>query len=230
MTVVLAIRCADGVVLGADSQITESDRGLSYPAQKLHPLGDYGAWGGSGSRSVLLELEEVFSREAGSILESDDVARELQRHTIPVMRYHYENYIEEVPGTDGAGGPSAYVLAAGYSDDKPFIVELNPHGMIGRYEDIGFHAIGSGAPMAQQAGSLLATFRMLKRPVRYGEAALMRVLDALSFTSPSVGLPFSMARLTQDGAHHLDDDEIEQAREHGRRWVELEQEALDRLF
>lgn len=29
MTVVLAMRCADGLVLAADSQITDADRGLS---------------------------------------------------------------------------------------------------------------------------------------------------------------------------------------------------------
>jgi hypothetical protein len=29
MTVVLALRCADGIVLGSDSQITDSARGLS---------------------------------------------------------------------------------------------------------------------------------------------------------------------------------------------------------
>lgn len=52
MTVVLALRCADGIVLGSDSQITDSARGLSYPAQKLHPFGDTAAWGGSGSRAV----------------------------------------------------------------------------------------------------------------------------------------------------------------------------------
>ena len=38
MTVVLALRCADGLVLAADSQITDSARGLSYPSQKLHAL------------------------------------------------------------------------------------------------------------------------------------------------------------------------------------------------
>jgi 20S proteasome alpha/beta subunit len=54
VTVVLALKCADGVVLGADSQITDSDRGLSYPAQKLHPFGETAAWGGSGARAVLL--------------------------------------------------------------------------------------------------------------------------------------------------------------------------------
>jgi len=43
MTVVRALRCADGVVLGSDSQITDGARGLSYPAQKLHPFGDNAA-------------------------------------------------------------------------------------------------------------------------------------------------------------------------------------------
>ena len=60
MTVVLAIRCADGLVLAADSQITDADRGLSYPARKLHHLGDHAAWGGSGARAVLTELEGMF--------------------------------------------------------------------------------------------------------------------------------------------------------------------------
>ena len=49
MTVVLAVRCQDGVVVASDSQITDSDRGMSYPAQKLHELGSHGAWGGSGA-------------------------------------------------------------------------------------------------------------------------------------------------------------------------------------
>ncbi|HEX6235857.1 MAG TPA: hypothetical protein VFZ68_01615, partial [Acidimicrobiales bacterium] len=64
------------------------------------------------------------------------------------------------------------------------------------YEDIGFHAIGSGAPMAQQAGALLAHFRMTERPVAYGVVVAQRVLDALSYTSPSVGGPLPC------GAHH----------------------------
>ena len=60
MTVVLALRCADGVVMASDSQITDSARGLSYPAQKLHTLGSHAAWGGSGSRAVLYDVEQIF--------------------------------------------------------------------------------------------------------------------------------------------------------------------------
>src|SRR5215217_2388813 len=75
MTVVLALRCADGIVLAADSQITDVARGLSYPSQKLHPFGDTAAWGGSGARAVLLELEEALDGCAPAVLGSDKVGR-----------------------------------------------------------------------------------------------------------------------------------------------------------
>jgi proteasome beta subunit len=102
--------------------------------------------------------------------------------------------------------------------------------LIGRYEVVGFHAVGSGSAMAQQAGVLLAQYRMIERSVDHGVAAVMRVLDALDRTSPSIGGPMNLCRMTPDGAHHLDEKEVEQARERVRRWVELEQRALDELF
>jgi proteasome beta subunit len=230
MTVVLAVRCSDGLAIAADTQITQSDRGMSFPAQKLHPLGDYGAWGGSGARSVLLEIGEVLDGSAEAIRESEDISRAIQTRVIPVLKHHYEHFIADVPGEETAGGPSAYVLAAGYADEAPFLIEVNPNGMVSHYEDIGFHAIGSGAPMAHQAGSLLAHFRMVDRPVDYGVVGLVRVIDALALTSPSVGGPIDLCRITPDGTHHLDDAEIEEVRGHVQRWRELEQRALDELF
>jgi proteasome beta subunit len=231
MTVVLAVRCADGVVIGADSQITEGDRGLSYPAQKLHGLGDRAAWGGSGARSVLLDLEATLDAHAGAILEAEEIGHELQERMLPILKHHYENFIPEVPGEETGGGPSAYLLAAGYTmAGEQFIVQVDPHGMVSRYEDVGFHAIGSGAPMAQQAGTLLAHFRMVERDVRYGVIGVVRVLDALRVTSPSVGGPIDVARITPEGAEHLDEDAIEEAREEVAQWAAGEQRAMDDLF
>ena len=83
---------------------------------------------------------------------------------------------------------------------------------------------------AQQAGALLAHFRMTQRPVDYGVTAALRVLDALDLTSPSVGPPMDICRITADGAHHLDDDEVAEVRERVRRWITLEQKSLDQLF
>jgi proteasome beta subunit len=230
MTVVLSLMCSDGVVMAADTQITEKDRGMSYPGRKLHPLGTKGAWGGSGARAVQIDLQRIFDDDAAAVLESDDVAREIQERVIPVLKHHYDNFIPEVPGEESAGGPSAYVLAGGYSRGKPFIVEVNPNGMVSRYEDIGFHAVGSGAPMAQQAGALLSHFDMTRRRVEYGVVAAVRVIDALARTSPSVGAEFNVYRIRPEGVEELSPDDVAQARDESRRWEELEQRALDELF
>ncbi len=230
MTVVLALRCEDGLVIASDSQITESDRGMSYPARKLHALGDHAAWGGSGARSVLHDLEVLFEAESEEIVGARDVGRAIQERVVPVLRHHYDLFIPEVPGEAVEGTPAAYVLAAGYSHDDPFIVKVDPTGLVGRYEEVGFHAIGSGAPMAQQAGALLGHFQMGERDVDYGVLAVVRVLDALAVSQPMVGGPLSIARITPDGADHLDDDRIDAVREHVIRWEEADQAALDSLF
>ncbi len=231
MTVVLALKCADGIVLGADSQITDSARGLSYPAQKLHPFGDTAAWGGSGARAVLMELEELFVGAAPAVLVAENVGRAVQERVLPVLKYHYDNFIEQVPGEQTAGGtPATYVLAAGYAESTPFIVDIDPHGLIGRYEEVGFHAVGSGSAMAQQAGALLAHFRMTERDVDYGVVAVIRVLDTLRITSPSIGGPVDIYRLTPDGATALSEQDIDKVRERVQRWSDLEAKALDKLF
>jgi proteasome beta subunit len=230
MTIVLALTTADGLVIGSDSQITDKDRGISFPAQKLHDLGDHAAWGGSGARSVLKDIEKIFNEQATAIVEAADIAHAIQERVIPVLRHHYENFIEDVPGEEQSHSPSAYVLAAGYTQDEPWIIEVNPHGMIGRYTDIGFHAIGSGAPMAQQAGALLANFRMTERSNDYGVVAAVRVLDALAVTAPSVGGPLNLCRISPEGTDRLSEDEIVEARRHVERWAELEQKCLDDLM
>ena len=230
MTVVIALLCEDGVVVGADTQITESARGMSFPAPKLHLLGEHAAWGGSGARAVLTDTKAAFDESAAAILESPDVGRAMQELMHPILKHHYDTFIDDVPGMKTAGNPATYLLAAGYADETPWIVEINPNAMVGRYEDIGFHAIGSGAAMAQQAGALLAHFRMTDRPVRYGVAGVLRVLEALSYTSPSVGGPFDIARITPDGVDQLDDDEIGEVHADIERWTELEKKALDQLY
>jgi 20S proteasome alpha/beta subunit len=122
------------------------------------------------------------------------------------------------------------VLVAGYREDgTPFIADIDPHGLVGRYEETGFHAIGSGSAMAQQAGALLAHFRMTERDVDHGVLAAVRVLDALRMTSPSVGGPVDVYRMTPDGARGLDLTEIERVRERVRRWEDLEEKLLDEL-
>lgn len=230
MTVVLAIKCANGIAMASDSQITDPGRGLSYPAQKLHPMGINAAWGGSGSRAVLYDVEQIFNAEAEAVVEAKDVGHALQARVVPVLKHHYENFIADVPGQEAAGTPATYILAAGYAGEVPFIVDLDPNGLIGHHEETGFQAVGSGAPMAQQAHALLAHFQMADRDVDYGVVAALRVLDALDASSPSVGGPMDICRITPDGAQHLSPKQVKAVRRQVDRWIKLEREALDRIF
>lgn len=84
--------------------------------------------------------------------------------------------------------------------------------------------------MAQQAYALLANFRMTDRDVDYGLVAALRVLDALDASSPSVGGPMDLCRITADQAHHLDPEAVDGIREQVGRWLKLEERALDGLF
>lgn len=230
MTVVLATVCRDGVVLGSDSQITDKGRGMTYPAEKIHPLGKVAAWGGSGARSVLTDVKRCFNENSAAILEAPDIGRALQGQVLPILRHHYDTFIADVPGDEGGGTPAAYVMAAGWRDGEPWILEITPSGMIGHYADIGFHAIGSGAPMAQQAGSLLSHFHLADRSVRFGCAAVLRVLEALDLTSASVGRPFSLCRIDAEGAHHLSEKEIKEVGDVVRRWEKAEHAVIADLF
>ena len=229
MTVVLSLLTQDGVVIASDSEITEADRGLTYPAQKLHDLGDRAAWGGSGSRAVLGDIERCFDEEATAIVEAPVITHAMQERVVPILQHHYRHFIPEIPGSDAASTPAAYVLAAGFTD-RPWIVEVRPDGMASHYEDIGFHAIGSGAPMAQQAGTLLSHFQVTERSLDHGVVAAVRVLDALRITAPSVGGPIDVCRIDAEGAHHLDEAEVDEVRGHVARWRDLEQKVLDDLF
>ncbi len=230
MTVVLALRCADGIVVASDSQITDPARGVSYPAQKLHPLGKHAAWGGSGSRAVLYDIETALRCRTGR---GGRVAGRRARAAVAGaadLQASLRQLHCRCAGVEARRDPATYVLAAGYAGGKPFIVDLDPHGLIGHHEETGFQAVGSGAPMAQQAYALLANFQMSQRGVDYGVVAALRVLDALDATSPTVGPPMDICRITPEGAQHLDPDEVEEVRGLVVRWSELEQRAIDELF
>ena len=148
---------------------------------------------------------------------------------LPIFKYHYANFITDVPESKPAT-PATYVLAAGYAGGEPFIVDIDPHGLIGQHEEIGFQAVGSGAPMAQQAYALLANFRMSERCVDYGVVAALRVLDALDKSSPSVGGPMDICRITPERAHHLSPEEVDDVRGQVARWLDFERKAVDELF
>jgi len=60
--------------------------------------------------------------------------------------------------------------------------------------------------------------------------AVVRILDTLGITSPSIGGPKDVYRITAEGATSLSEEDIDRVRKRVARWSELESKALDELF
>lgn len=71
---------------------------------------------------------------------------------------------------------------------------------------------------------------MTERDVDYGVVAVVRILDTLRVTSPSIGGPIDICRITADQAVALSEKDVDRVRQQVRRWSELESKALDELF
>lgn len=231
MTVVFALHTRDGMVVGADSQATERDRDLTYPVDKIHPLGDRGAWGGRGSRAVLLDVRERLVSTASEILDGGHLGHGLQDQVRPIFQHHYDAYIADVPGdTSEVQAPQVNLLVAAYDNDhQPWIVEVDPHCVIRRYEDVGFHAVGGGAVLAEQAAALITHFGVRELPLRHGLLVALRVLRSVSQVSLTVGGPANLWTVTPDGAARLSPEELERLDGDLERWRALEREGLDQV-
>ena len=103
MTVVLATVCQDGVVLGSDSQITDKGRGMTYPAEKLHPLGELAAWGGSGAAIGAARRRKLLQRAQRGHSGGTRHRRALQEQVLPILRHHYDTFHLRRAGREGGG-------------------------------------------------------------------------------------------------------------------------------
>ena len=109
--------------MASDSQITDGGR-VELPCAEAAPPRLARRVGRLGSRAVLYDVEQIFNAEADTVVEAKDIGHALQERLLPVFKHHYANFIQDVPGQKSAGTPATYVLAAGYSGDVPFIVDL----------------------------------------------------------------------------------------------------------
>lgn len=236
MTVVIALRCNDGLLVASDSQGTESASAMHettrHEVQKVFCVGERAAWGASGLASVITDLGPKLDRVSGSIAQTSDPCDTYVRPVRAVLKTHYDRYLE-VPDGQRASSPASSFLSAGYGkDDEPYIVEVDPNCTTSRYDQIGFHSIGSGAAFARMAQALMAHFRVRERSLSHGLLVAYRVLDAVINTSAfGVGGPIQMAQVTpSEGARLLDEEELDEIASKVGLWQELEQETLQAVL
>lgn len=229
MTLIVALRCRDGVLMASDSQGTEDPYGVRFEVQKVFKLTPRAVWASSGLGQVMHDLVVEAGRRASELDAAGDMRDMLVDIVRPILQKHYSAYL---PVQGAAGPPFSDTLVCGVTGGgEPWILEIDRQCVCTAYAERGFHAIGSAAAFAQLAVALLAHFDVRNRPLAQAKAIAYRVMDiAIQTSAQGVGPPIQMWVADHDGARRLDDAELEQLRTIVGAWQELERETLNRAF
>lgn len=131
MTLVLAIRCREGVVLASDGQATTDAAGqpTRLAVQKLFDLGGRIAWGAAGSVGLQQALAERLDEEEDAVLAGPDPRPALVDAVIPIQQRALRDFVPH-PGAqppdlacvfcwvDGDGSPRIFSIPRTGSDHQ----------------------------------------------------------------------------------------------------------------
>ncbi|MEJ5292536.1 MAG: proteasome subunit beta [Candidatus Methanosuratincola sp.] len=191
MTTIVAIKCADGVVLASDRRASKGGMIGSKAVKKIYPIDSRKAVAIAGQLSDANYLVNLVKAEAkliefnrGFPLTVKEVAKLLSNMLYSGMR-NYSPYITEL-------------LVAGVDETGPNVFEADISGAV---TDEMFTSSGSGSPMAY--GLLEASFRE-GLTVKEGAEIAKRAVRAAMERDPGSGNGVQVMVITEKGSEFLD--------------------------
>jgi 20S proteasome alpha/beta subunit len=228
LTLALAIRCRDGIVLAADSQSTLLTAGqwTRLDADKLNVLGGRVAWAGSGAIGAVQRVELELEAHAREILAAFAVSHELGAREV----FRRVNTVQKQVFTEAVGDPtnvgSSY-LFAGYGVAGPFLLEIDSDGGRQWSDRHSFAAIGSGAIYAIHASRSIAHHRLPALSLVQAQALAYRTVEnAIATAALGLGGATRLLVVTPSGAGLLDRTELKAVQDIVDIWKQREVEIL----
>jgi proteasome beta subunit len=205
-TTILALRYGDGVVMAGDRQATEGFQVAHRRIEKVYKADDYSAIAIAGAAGPSIEMARLFQTELEHYekVEGDGLSLEGKANKLGQMIRM--NLPAALPGLVVIPIFAGFDLRRG--DGRIFKYDITG----GRYEEIDYHATGSGGKDAR------ATMKKLYRPGAAREAAIRlaaeALLDAAEEDVGTGGPDFlnaifpSVKIITRDGYQDVPDDEV----------------------
>jgi 20S proteasome alpha/beta subunit len=223
MTLILAIRFGDGVVLASDGQCTADTAGqpTRRPTRKLFDLGGRIAWGAAGSVGLQQTLRERLADVGPFDLRTADLRLLLGEEVAAIQQDALQRYVPH-PGTDP---PDLSCLFCGVDESGPWIVEIPRTGADHQFHDDGVAAIGSGEIFARVL--LRSADTEALDAGRAKMVAYATVADAIDLAAFFLGPPIQMAVVTRAGVAPVPREELEVSLPaHVRAWRDRQRRAL----
>ncbi|MFC1846936.1 hypothetical protein ACFLYS_02635 [Chloroflexota bacterium] len=228
MTVVIGIKCSEGIVMGADGAATLGAMGVRtivQPTAKLRIIGDNGIFGFSGQ----VGLSQLFFDRATSVcarLRTDgapEVCRKLRDAFLEDTRVAMQtaSLARTVVGGIAAENVSNTTLIALAIQGRPELIQFDYQCQPEMTTiDLPFVSIGCGEPLADPFLAFIRSIFWEKRlpTAAEGRFAVMWALTHAIRTAPAgIGEPIQMATLEKIrgsfAARILSEDELQEHRE-----------------
>lgn len=205
-TTIVALRCAEGVVMAGDRRATMGNYIAQKDIEKVFPADDLSVVGIAGTAGIGVELVRLFCVELEHYEKIEG---------FPLSLEGKANRLASLLRTNlglAMQGLAAVPLFAGFDtrSDRGRIFSYDVTG--GRYEEHDFYAVGSGSTFAR--GSLKKLYRReidCSDAVQVALEALFDAADDDSATGgpdPARGIYPVIARVTREGVTMLGDDEV----------------------
>lgn len=232
MTLIVALACRDGIVMGADSASTDPTTETKTSVIKIQRLGKNPIiFGGAGDLGLIQKVMEALDELTIPTSAKFSNARRLIRQTcLPLLREAAETHIRHfIPGYETP--PTASLLFACIHKKSPFILEIDADGRDTVYDkNLGyFRAIGRGTAVAQ---AVMHPHLTTERDLELGKILAYRILeDSIELSATGLAKPIHLYTLKLDGAlSELEDGELVNLKKLRELWRDLERETLGKLL
>jgi len=231
MTLILAIDCADGMILASDSQGTLGP--VRQDWEKVFTQHNNMAWGGAGNLGIVQRVREYINSNYSNAayfntMPPDQIKAKVSEAVAKVVRPMLVD--RRLIATDNE---LTEYLFVGHSSRGSFVIKVDPNLTDCDYITTGYAAIGSIGVLPLVALSNLSHFDVRNRTLPEVKLIAHRVMgDAIRVASTGVALPIQMIEIVkppgnmQGRARKLPVDEVDALGAAVEDWKELERTTL----
>ncbi len=205
-TTIVALRYADGVVLAGDRRVTQGYSIAHRGLEKVFPADHYSAVGIAGAAGPAIEMVRLFQTQLEHYEKVEGLTLSLEGKANQLAQMVRANLPMAMEGL------GVVPLFAGY-DTRRRLGRIFSYDLTGgRYEELEFHATGSGGQDARTTVKLgYRDGLSLGEAVELAVKALFQAADEDSATGgpdPVRGIYPVVAVVDQEGYRRLPDDEV----------------------
>jgi proteasome beta subunit len=231
MTLVLALRCRDGVVLASDGQATTDAAGqpTRQPVRKLFGAGGRVAWGAAGSIGLQQSLADALAEHEHDIVAAKTpprLRRQLTDLVLPIQQRALRDFVAQ----PGSQPPDLACIFCWYDTSGAGILSVPRTGSDHQLHD-RHAAVGTGDIFADFAMASVAHLDTLRLSLEQAKmVAYKTVTDAIDVAAIYLGPPIQMYVVTQSGASEVPRTELEGGlADSVEAWKERQRESLGPL-